>query len=348
MKRSNVWFLLDCQFWPRAGYGLCCSLAEHLKLEDCLSKHYFELLPLGGVIQTTLRSIRQLGKGFYGVGCPHPGIECFVGQLSKLIMHFGCPSNIGEKMKISFHQLVIELGMSAQPFQESYKASKSHVTWSWLASVWEKCKIYGVKIVMNNDSPLEPPRERDKWLMKEFLRLGFSNKELERLNRVRLYMQVLFLSDVLGASGKVLDERYLQKRPRHKTWSTLKFPQERPPHVDFILWQRALRQLVPVEGLSVRLGRFLRKGYKLWESRVCPHERYLLDYTGSTMDVYVLSSNTRRRWRKEESGCKIEVLGVPCSVRQGHNDTVAIVSVAPPQDSETPPENGVIPGCRTL
>ena len=54
--------------------------------------------------------------------------------------------------------------------------------------------MYGVKIVMN-DIPLELPRERDKWLMAEFLRLGFSKKDLERLNRVRLYMQVLFLSE---------------------------------------------------------------------------------------------------------------------------------------------------------
>ena len=95
-------------------------------------------------------------------------------------------------MKISFHQLVIELGISAQPFQESYKDFKSHVTWSWLVSVWEKCEMYGVKIVTKNDIPLELPRERDKWLMKEFPCLGFSKTELERLNQVRLYMQVLF------------------------------------------------------------------------------------------------------------------------------------------------------------
>jgi hypothetical protein len=286
LKRSDVWFLLD---------GLCCNLAEHLKLEDCLSKQYYNLLPLGGVIRTAPRAARMLGKGFYGIGCPHPGVECFVGQVSKLLMHYGCPSNIGEKMKISFHQLVIELGMTDQPFQLSYKLFKNHVTWSWLVSVWEKCELYGVKIVMN-DIPLELPRERDKWLMAEFLRLGFSKKDLERLNRVRLYMQVLFLSEVLGASGRVLDERYLRKRPKHEAWSTLKFPQERPSPADFNLWKQALRQLVTVEGLPVRLGRFLHKGFKRWEWRVCTQENYLLHYTDGVMDVYVPTSDSRRRW----------------------------------------------------
>jgi hypothetical protein len=150
LRRSDVWFLLNCQFWPRVGYGLCCNLADHLKLEDCLSKQYFELLPLGGVIRTAPRAIRQLGKGFYGVGCPHPGIECFVGQIGKLLMHYGCPSTIGEKLKISYNQLVIELGQSDQPFQESFAIYKDHVTWSWLVPVWEKCDIYGLKILMND------------------------------------------------------------------------------------------------------------------------------------------------------------------------------------------------------
>jgi hypothetical protein len=25
LKRSDIWFLLDCQFWPRVGYGLCLA-----------------------------------------------------------------------------------------------------------------------------------------------------------------------------------------------------------------------------------------------------------------------------------------------------------------------------------
>jgi hypothetical protein len=181
--------------------------------------------------------------------------------------------------------------MLEQPFQESYKDFKSRrVTWSWLVSVWEKCEKYGVKIVMN-DIPMELPRERDK-----FQCLGFSKKELEKLNRMRLYMQVvLFLLEVVGASGKVLDERYQRKRPRQDTWSTLKFPQETPPQADFNLWQWALSQLVPVEGLPVRLACFLHKGYKLWEWRECPREQYLLHYTDGSMDVYVPTNNTTQQ-----------------------------------------------------
>jgi hypothetical protein len=71
----------------------------------------------------------------------------------------------------------------------------------------------------------------DKWIMLEFAKLGYDLPTLVRLNQVRLYQQVVFLSCVLGASGKELDEKYLYKRPSNQKWSTLGFPNESPPRV---------------------------------------------------------------------------------------------------------------------
>ena len=58
-----------------------------------------------------------------------------------------------------------------------------------------------------NNIELLMPREGDQWLMRLFMAAGFSKDQLLRLNRVRIYMQVLFLSDVLGANGKTLDPK---------------------------------------------------------------------------------------------------------------------------------------------
>ena len=146
-------------------------------------------------------------------------------------------------------------------------------------------------------------REREKWLMWEFIRLGYSAKDLLRLNRVRLHMQVIFLSDILGASGGDLDEneRYLSKRSEGVNWSTLQFPKEKPTPGDFRLWKMALRQVVPAGGMRVHLGRFLHKGYKIWEWRYDAEEQLLVRYKGISMDVYEPNSTTRRRWVKTHS-----------------------------------------------
>ena len=83
---------------------------------------------------------------------------------------------------------------------------------------------------------------------------GFSKDSLLRLNRVRVHQQALFLSCVLGASGKTIDKKYMFRRKPEEPWSTLKFPKEEPPKEDFHLWRMALRQIVPIGGIPDRLG----------------------------------------------------------------------------------------------
>ena len=128
------------------------------------------------------------------------------------------------------------------------------------------------------DKPLSFPRERDDWLMLRFARLGYSEVELDRLNRVRIHQQAVFLSCVANARGTDIDSRYLKPRPPNQKWSELKFAKEKPPPSDFRLWKQALIQLIPAGGLSVSLGRCLHRGYKCWEWRVSPGEGYLLHY----------------------------------------------------------------------
>ena len=60
--------------------------------------------------------VRQLDGGFYGVGCPHPGIECLAAQITKLLTHYGRDMAVGCLMQILMELLILELGMGSQPF----------------------------------------------------------------------------------------------------------------------------------------------------------------------------------------------------------------------------------------
>jgi hypothetical protein len=332
LRQRDVWLLLDIQFWPRVGYGICCNTAPHSKLEHALDKQYYRMLPLGGVVRTAPAAARQLHRGFYGIGCPHPGIKCFQSQISKLLMHYGCNSSLGKKMAISLRSLVLELGLSLQPFQEPFGRYKDWVTWSWMTSIWEKCSLYNVRIEFL-DTNLKFPRERDCWLMQRFLEQGYSTAQLLTLNRVRKHQQVIFLSCVLNALGSDLDGRYLHRRPDGQKWSELKFPKEHPSPSDFRLWREALGQIIPPGGVSVRLGRCLHIGYKIWDWRVCREEGYLLHYQEGSMEVYQLVPHSNRRWVLSQASADPEVIGNPCSVRELGNGHKIITSVAPTVDA---------------
>ena len=135
LSRRHIWFMLEKQFAPRVFYGLCTISALYKELAECLMGIYYKIHPQGGICRTARRGICRLDRGFYGVSCPHPAIECLVAQLNKLLMHYGNQSCLGLKMQTSMELLVIELGMSLQPFQVDYVNCQKWVTHLWMKSV---------------------------------------------------------------------------------------------------------------------------------------------------------------------------------------------------------------------
>ncbi len=71
---------------------------------------------MGGLIPSAPVEIHDANIGFYGGGCPHVGIECLIGKINKIVMHYGCPSNDGLQQKISLELLTMEIDLSFQPF----------------------------------------------------------------------------------------------------------------------------------------------------------------------------------------------------------------------------------------
>ena len=77
--------------------------------------------------------------------------------------------------------LVVDLGISFQPFQVSYEHFGDWATTSWLKRVWEKVSFFGFTISVNN--LLERyPQEGDDWLMSRFIARGYTANELATLN----------------------------------------------------------------------------------------------------------------------------------------------------------------------
>ena len=185
-------------------------------------------------------------------------------------------------------------------------------------------------MVSYNEKLVKFPRERDQWLMQMFVAVGFSKEDLVRLNRVRIHQQALFLSYVIGASGKTLDPKYMTQRKEEERWSTLVFPKEKPPQRYFALWKLALHQVVPTGGITNRLGRLTQNGYNIWDWR--------LHYKDDKM------YSTPNRWTRARMNQIPEERGMVCSVREAGLAVMAIVASAePPRERVLPTEiQGVI------
>ena len=325
LSRRDVLFMVERQFWPRIGYGICNNTASWSELDKCLNLIYGEICRKGGIRKSACKLYRTLDRGFFGASLPHPGVECLVAQIIKLLTHFGCRSSLGLLMLVSFELMVIELGLSIQPFQTQYHKFQQWVTHSWLKSIWEKVSLFSVTIEVK-PLPIQPPREGDGWFMQAIIDTQqFDEEEKAILNRFRCHQQVLFLSDIMDAGGSVVDKRYLKRRPINEQWSHLIFPIECPPNKHLQLWKQA------VMATKRRLGKFKDKSFKIWDYRYDEDKMEILHLKGNVMDVYTKSLVPRYSTRsncftRSRINVTIESRGKICTIDRVAEAVIKVVS----------------------
>ena len=129
---------MSCQSWPYRPDGRGCGLlppppmTKSWAFNQCLRRIYWQLVPREGVRGTAAVPLRQLDRGFYGIGCPHPGVECLVAQISKNIL-----------------MQVIDLGWKQFAITWSHKGAKRSV--DELAT--------HLKMIIREEKRLTPPKD---------------------------------------------------------------------------------------------------------------------------------------------------------------------------------------------
>ena len=59
-------------------------------------------------------------------------------------MHYGCHTALGAESQTSLEFLVVNLGLTFQPFRVSFEQFEDWVTTSWLKWVWEKVFFFAL------------------------------------------------------------------------------------------------------------------------------------------------------------------------------------------------------------
>ena len=67
-----------------------------------------------------------------------------VKALEKLLTHYGCSTVVGKKLQVSVEFLIMELGLTDQPFQLKFKQYHFLATTCWVKSIWEKVSRFGL------------------------------------------------------------------------------------------------------------------------------------------------------------------------------------------------------------
>lgn len=194
------WLAYRLQLWPGLRYGLGTLVNDVEEIEDLFSKLDYALLPVLGIVRTVKKGWRRLLTTFSDFGLRSLPTEQLISRLNLFIQHWQTGSSLSNKLSISMHYLQLQLGTNNCPFKLPYN-DWHFLSWRcWLKMLWRTVQMAKLDLfVAYQVVPL--PWEKDILLMELFKSEGCSPDLLLRLNRVRLSLNALFLSDIATADG---------------------------------------------------------------------------------------------------------------------------------------------------
>jgi hypothetical protein len=130
--------------------------------------------------------------------------------------------------------------------------------------LWKKLSMFDIKVVIA-DIAHKYPWQGNQFIMQALLRAGYTGEMLHQLNRVQISLQLLFMSDILTASGNRIDTKILLQQPPGKIYSCMRWPNKQPTQSDMQLWQTALLSIRPSQCKTSSAGHFLGTTHRIWQ-----------------------------------------------------------------------------------
>ncbi len=168
--------------------------------------------------------------------------------------------------------------------------------------------------------------------MQAAMEAGVTNPiELVKLNKYCCHQQILYVTDILDAGGKCLDECYLTRRQEEENWSSLIFPTETSPQGHISLWRQVLYAVAPRGRVQTRVSRFQQKGHKIWEWRYSKEDRKVYHHKGQVMDIHSPSTvpayvNQPNCWSQSSVEVPLDKVGNICTMKEVGNIGINNVS----------------------
>jgi len=167
-------------------------------------------------------------------------------QKAKYLIDNGCKDHLsGQLVRQTHERLTLEMGLPGEVLNWEYKTwGKFCATRTWISSVWDQLSAMGITVTSSTPK-LQPRRESDEFLMLLFFTHGFRKRQLKALNRCRLYLHAMTVTDITTMCGKYIRA---ECREGHATYEltneSLLWPrQQRPSRSDWNIWQDAIGTL---------------------------------------------------------------------------------------------------------
>ena len=343
LQSSYAWVSYRLQIWPGIRYSLGTLTNDMESITDLLQDLYYKLLPSLGVVRTFRKVLRTIPQSFGGIGLWHLAAEQLAARLNLLLQHYQRDTVIGSKFRAMTRWLQLELGTNLLPFSLSYDKWSLLATHCWHKMLWRTIQWSGIEVYIS-DSEIPFPRENDICLMEYFYQQGCTVEDLRSLNRCRMALHLLFLSDVVTADGLHLESSMISEVNNVPIKSDYTFPPSFPSPADWRKWAAFWSRVSgPSFSTSRYLGCWTSRTHRGWKWYHDDASDTLYSY-GDILEIYhkVGPGRTRSQRlyeladRREQSS---PPPGLPASVHLCLDGQVRLLYVGPPLFSEVSKPN---------
>jgi hypothetical protein len=153
----------------------------------------------------------------------------------------------------------------------SFILKQQYTSYTWIESGWEFLTKVNFKLIYPRQWLPNLSRIGDSYLMDLFLRLELPQSTMISLNRCRLYLQVITVSDIASADGTYILPQYRTGTLTGDRVSSLFWPtQGRPTRSEWHLWHQMLQHLEIRQKLKQPLGDWWHHPHQTWQYFVHP------------------------------------------------------------------------------
>jgi hypothetical protein len=249
--------------------------------------------------RNTARTIIHGPLLYGGMNLPHLYTLQGLYQLKFLLGHLRAQDKTCKLLLISHRSLPLLIGISSNFLNSTNSRCHFLACPMWFTSVWKFMSKLHLQLHIQQVWLPPSPTGADVNLMDYFLSMELSSTQLIRINRCRVFLQILLLSDIVSSDGRQLIPQVFQGHKLTDWRSSLVWPdQKTSSSADWLEWANAFTSLAP--------GLWLRSPIDM--SNVTSHQHYFwyMDSIGSLLYVsetrewtrYLVKVSSRGRTRR--------------------------------------------------
>ena len=235
-------------------------------VDNLLDKQDYETMNSLGFASTIKRRWRKLHSTFGGVGLYSFCTEQLIERLNLLLQHYNTGSALSKRLSTSLAYLQLQLGTNECSLDLDYSKWGHLAPLSWVKMLWRTLQVCGFELHLEYDT-IPFPRVGDRLIMDLAAERLDDRDKVASISRVRGFLQAIFLSDIVTADGKFLEDFALDpERVLGFPRSTYLFPKECPSPDDWKVWSAfwssaTMQNFEP----SSPLGKWCNHSHRRWE-----------------------------------------------------------------------------------